>query len=100
MALIKERLHMSKIIEFYQSWEDSTSGVSKKAKKLNSSSPPHQGFFKFNVDGAATVKPSPTGIDGVPLDHIGKPSVVFLESIGRRESNETELLNIRRALTI
>lgn len=29
-----------------------------------------------------------------------EPLVVFLESIGRRESNEAELFSIRKALTI
>lgn len=42
----------------------------------------------------------PTGVGGVLCNHTGKPLVIFLKSIGRRESNEAKLFSIRKALTI
>lgn len=52
------------------------------------------------MDEAAREKSGPAGIDEVLCDHNGEPLVVFLKSIGRRESNEAKLFSIRKALTI
>lgn len=87
-------------MDFYQSWEGSVMGGLKKTKKSTTWAPPQQGQFKFNVDGATWGKLGPAGIGSVIRDHNGEPLVVFVESIVRKESNEAELLSIRKALTI
>lgn len=63
-------------------------------------SPPPCGVLKFNMDGAARGKPGPAGIGGVLRNHLGSISVVFSEFVGSLESNEAEVLSIRRALTL
>lgn len=52
------------------------------------------------MDGASSGKSGPIGIGSILCDHNGEPVVVFLELIGKRESNETELFSIRKALTM
>lgn len=74
-------------------------GGPKKTKTLVTWSLPHQDTFQFNVDRAAKGKTGPR-IGGVLRDHSRKSSVVFFELEGRKESNEAEILSIRRALTI
>lgn len=61
-------------------------------------SPPNQNVMKFNVDGTARGKSGPAGIGGVLRDYEGSTSIVFIESVGTRDSNETEILSIRSAL--
>lgn len=64
------------------------------------SSPPPPGFFKFNIDEAARGKPGPAGIGGVLRDSDGASSIVFLESVGVRDSNEVVILAIKKALSL
>lgn len=63
-------------------------------------SPPLARTFKLNVERAARGKPRPSGIGGVLRDVARTSSLVFSKPVGRRDSNEADLLVIRRALTL
>lgn len=56
------------------------------------------GFCKFNVDGAARGKPGPAGIRGVVHNDRESMMLAFSEPTGIMESNEVELLAIKRAV--
>lgn len=58
------------------------------------------GFCKFNIDGVARGKHGRAGIGGVIHDDRGRILLAFSEPIGLMESNEAELLAIRRPLQI
>lgn len=62
--------------------------------------PNEQNVIKFNVDGASRGKPEPAGLGGVLRNHEGTTSIDFNESVGTTDSNEVEILNIRRILNI
>lgn len=100
VALFWEGFQRAKITDFHQSWEGSLSGGPRRTKKVSTWLPPQLGTFKFNVDRAARGTSGPAGIRGVMQDHTGNSSIVFFEPVGRKESNEAELLSIKRALTI
>lgn len=52
------------------------------------------------MDGVSRGKPGPLGIGGVLRNHSGVTTLVFTESVGIRDSNEAELLSIKRVLTL
>lgn len=74
-------------------------GVLKKKRKIPWCSPPC-GVLKFNVDGAARVKPglAGNGIRGALRIHKGKVLFMFSKHVKFKESNETEVLAILEAL--
>lgn len=74
--------------------------IPRQEKRLVKWSTPPRGTLKFNVDGDSKGKSGPTRIGGVLTDHLGCISIIFTEAVETKESNETELLSIRRALTL
>lgn len=56
------------------------------------------GFCKFNIDGTASSNPSLAGIGRVIHNDRGRMLMVFLESTGTTESNDGELLAIKKAI--
>lgn len=73
---------------------------SRKARMLDKLEPPQQGTWKFNIDGSSKEKSGLTGIRGVLRNHKGESSIMFNESVCIKDSNEAEILSIRRALVI
>lgn len=71
-----------------------------KTKKIECWKPPQLGTWKFSIDGASKGKPGQAGIGGVLRNHKGESYIIFNESVGIKDSNEAEILSIRRALLI
>lgn len=88
------------MLDFYISWEGCLSGKTEKEEIKLALSPPPNGFFKFNVDVAARGKTGPTRIRGVLRNLAGISSLVFWESVGVSDSNEAEILGIRKSLSL
>lgn len=86
--------------DLFLSWEGCLKSMPRKRKPQVKWSPPPSGTQKFNVDGAPRGKPKPAGIRGVLRDHSASTSIVFSESVGIKDSNETKLFSIRRALSL
>lgn len=87
-------------MDLISSWEGCMSGYTRKVRSLESWAPPEQTDMKLNVDGEARGKPGPARIGGELRNHDWTISIMFSELVGIRDSNEVEILNIRRALTI
>lgn len=68
-------------------------------KSVSWSSPP-KGWIKWNVDGSSLGKPGKSGIGGVLRDPKGQVICTFSEPLGVLESNEAEVIAIRRALQL
>lgn len=78
------------------SWEGCLSGGTRKSKPIVSWCPLQHEVMKIDVDGASRDKPGPVGIGGVLRNHSGISSLVFTKPVGVRDSNDAELLSIRR----
>lgn len=89
-----------KINDLYLSWKGCMKDQRRIAKPVEKWVPPHQGTFKFNVDDASIGKPGSAGIGGVLRNHMGENSIMFNESVSIKDSNEAEILTIKRALII
>lgn len=98
--LSNSELSCLKDTDLLSSSEGCMKGYKRKLRPMRSWTPPEQNIMKFNVDGAARRKPGPQEIGGVLRNHKGTTSIVFSESVGVGNSNEAEILKIRRALTI
>lgn len=55
-----------------------------------------RGVMKFNVDGTSRGDPSPAGIGGVLRIHESRKTIMFNESVGIKDSNEAEILSIKK----
>ncbi|XVF82563.1 hypothetical protein PTKIN_Ptkin16aG0059600 [Pterospermum kingtungense] len=58
------------------------------------------GFVKFNVDGSSFGKPGSTSIGGIPRDSAGCTLIKFAKYVGIVDSNEAELLALRKAFML
>lgn len=66
-----------KVGDLLQSWEGCMSASPPEQKNRVEWSPPPNGYFKFNVDGASRGKPGPARIGGVLRDELRVTRVVF-----------------------
>ena len=72
--------------------------IPRKAKKRVVWCPPY-GIMKFNVDGAANGKPGTAGVTSVLRNHKGDVLFMFSNNVGKKDSNEAEVLAMLEALT-
>lgn len=87
-------------MDFYRSGESCLGNVNKEKNRSVVWSPPSLSTSKFNVDGIARGRSGPVGIGGVLHNKEEISSLVFSELMGVRDSNDAELLGIRKGLLL
>lgn len=58
------------------------------------------GVFKLNADGASKGKLGPLGVGGILRNSKGRVLLMFFQSMGIQDSNETEVLAILEAIQL
>lgn len=86
--------------DFLRRWSGCLCRGRRRGKPMEKWKPPDSGCHKFNIDGAARGKTKLAGTWDVLQNNQGNISNFFRERIGIKESNEAELLAIKRALSL
>lgn len=84
--------------DFIGGWQACLKGIGKKSRPKERWKRPDVVCLKFNVDGATKGKPRSAGIGGVLLNHRSEILYFSTEPIGIKDSNEAELVAIKKAL--
>lgn len=96
--LVNKEFENISMSDLYRSWVGCIARRPRKESIREVWCPPSMGVFKFNVDGEVRGKLGPTGIGGVLRNSERAILLFFIESIGVKDSNEAELVGIRRTL--